>query len=287
MDHPSEWGLDPLFWSHVKLTVADIQRHVRPNDQFLGSFSLLSHPIKNVEVRGVIVYKRVWTERAVYTLDDGTGLLTCNEWANDGRHGDVGMFQLGEHVSFFGKLSYYRSHIELAVSAGAVQTDMDAETVFMFEVLLRFQCVYTRPCPPVPVACVLAPIPTMVDSQSRRAHAGPSHSVAGSALSLPSAPFSATRFLQSLQAPMEDGVTDISRLASAPPSATTNDSLKQGLQSVFTMPSSSSSSSSVCSSVTTSVSDTDMVLVPDALVLQSCRPVFLQVRDDERDAGCI
>ncbi len=66
--HPSQWGQDPLFWSCVKLTVADLAHRVAENTDLPETFSLLGHPISRVEIRGVIVRKQMFNHKETGSL---------------------------------------------------------------------------------------------------------------------------------------------------------------------------------------------------------------------------
>lgn len=98
MIHPEEWGLDPLYWSFVKLTIYDLQNRVK-KENFAGlvadcstislvridvltptgsfSFSLFNHPISRIEICGVVVFRNVYEQRAVYAGFGVSVLAAC------------------------------------------------------------------------------------------------------------------------------------------------------------------------------------------------------------------
>mmetsp|Transcript_6246 Transcript_6246/g.9890 ORF Transcript_6246/g.9890 Transcript_6246/m.9890 type:complete len:219 (-) Transcript_6246:2113-2769(-) len=80
MDAAVAWGEDPLFWSCIPLSVAQIHglaQDVRTNCQH-SLYGL--HPVSKAQVLGVIVCLKETDEWAMFSIDDGTGVIKCTEW---------------------------------------------------------------------------------------------------------------------------------------------------------------------------------------------------------------
>lgn len=88
---PFCWGLDPLYWTHVKIFASQIRTIISapgiPNSHFLRIGKGPCRPILHVEVVGTVV--RIQNSGAIckYTLDDGTGFFHCYIFSN-GNFGD-------------------------------------------------------------------------------------------------------------------------------------------------------------------------------------------------------
>lgn len=78
---PFCWGLDPLFWTHVKLFASQIYALISAprieDSHFLRIGDGPARPIVRVEVIGTVVRIQPIRIGCVYTLDDGTGFLRC------------------------------------------------------------------------------------------------------------------------------------------------------------------------------------------------------------------
>lgn len=73
------WGLDPLYLAHVKLCIK--QFHSLPSyPELAGTARLYTHPILNVEIMGYVIGMEVKANMSLYTIDDGTGVVTCKLW---------------------------------------------------------------------------------------------------------------------------------------------------------------------------------------------------------------
>lgn len=77
---PTQWGLDPIYWSHARLLACQIQRGLESVPGIENSHILGAHSLSRVEIVGTIV-RVVELERMIkYTLDDSTGLVDCTHW---------------------------------------------------------------------------------------------------------------------------------------------------------------------------------------------------------------
>ncbi|XP_061857791.1 CST complex subunit STN1 isoform X2 [Colius striatus] len=75
------WGLDPVFSAFARLYIKDI-KEMRESKQVPGVFFYNGHPVRQVDVVGVVVQM---TEREAfynYGVDDSTGVISCVCWKN-------------------------------------------------------------------------------------------------------------------------------------------------------------------------------------------------------------
>ncbi|CAM9454801.1 unnamed protein product [Ectocarpus fasciculatus] len=150
-----EWGLNPLFWSYVKLLIRDVHG--------LGTLGGIddSHvlhgnkAIHRVEVSGVVVHVKPGATKASgsyvkYILDDGTGLLPCTQYE---RHAGTGAthrghserHELGELLVVQGKLKRYRGAREVAITSASKPTDPNQETLHWLRCIELGKTVYRPP----------------------------------------------------------------------------------------------------------------------------------------------
>mmetsp|Transcript_10729 Transcript_10729/g.14008 ORF Transcript_10729/g.14008 Transcript_10729/m.14008 type:complete len:229 (+) Transcript_10729:125-811(+) len=108
LSDPLSWGLNPLFWCHVKLCVKDIhlltdglskprkKSSQEPHLSYLSSHTpeniiesehrhilCNKHPINQVHIVGVVVAKTRKINHTILTVDDGTGVIDCTFWTNE------------------------------------------------------------------------------------------------------------------------------------------------------------------------------------------------------------
>ncbi|CAN0281652.1 unnamed protein product, partial [Ectocarpus sp. 8 AP-2014] len=150
-----EWGLNPLFWSYVKLLIRDVHG--------LGTLGGIddSHvlhgnkAIHRVEVSGVVVHVKPGATKASgsyvkYILDDGTGLLPCTQYE---RHAGTGAthrghserHELGELLVVQGKLKRYRGAREVAITSASKPTDPNQEILHWLRCVELGKTVYRPP----------------------------------------------------------------------------------------------------------------------------------------------
>ena len=77
------FGLDPLLRTFVRMFASDV-RELSAQSAFPGGFALASHQVTKAVIMGHVVGAAIKTGRrqsfAKYTIDDGTGLITCILW---------------------------------------------------------------------------------------------------------------------------------------------------------------------------------------------------------------
>ncbi|NXI83251.1 STN1 protein, partial [Rhipidura dahli] len=75
------WGIDPVFSAFAKLYIKDITE-MRESKQVPGIFFYNGHPIRQVDVVGIVVQKKEREAFYNYGVDDSTGAINCVCWKN-------------------------------------------------------------------------------------------------------------------------------------------------------------------------------------------------------------
>ncbi|NXB79397.1 STN1 protein, partial [Donacobius atricapilla] len=75
------WGIDPVFSAFARLYIKDITE-MRESKQVPGIFFYNGHPVRHVDVVGIVVQKK--EREAFYNcgVDDSTGVINCVFWKN-------------------------------------------------------------------------------------------------------------------------------------------------------------------------------------------------------------
>ena len=102
----SQWGLDPLFFSHPKLAIRELvggEDVWVPAPEGNGAVHLYrGRPVRRCEMMGCVVSLNPKPGKTVFTLDDGTGCVECVVWNRDrvlGRHSlDIGVARLTDWI---------------------------------------------------------------------------------------------------------------------------------------------------------------------------------------------
>ncbi|XP_028827345.1 CST complex subunit STN1 [Denticeps clupeoides] len=118
------WGLDPVFSAFARLYIKDILE-MRESCQVPGIYIFNSHPIFQVDVLGIVVFRREREDFFSYGVDDGTGVINCLCWKNDKWRdqdepvkwdrtvGASGAFNVEEHVRKLQQAQRCRSTLEI------------------------------------------------------------------------------------------------------------------------------------------------------------------------------
>ena len=77
---PTQWGLNPIYWSYARLLACQIQSHMKSVPGIENSHILYAHSLSKVELVGTIVRVVELNRMVKYTLDDSTGLVDCTYW---------------------------------------------------------------------------------------------------------------------------------------------------------------------------------------------------------------
>ncbi|KAF4791475.1 CST complex subunit STN1 isoform X1 [Turdus rufiventris] len=75
------WGLDPVFSAFARLYIKDIAE-MRESKQVPGIFFYNGHPIRQVDVVGIVVQTKEKDAFYSYGVDDSTGVINCVCWKN-------------------------------------------------------------------------------------------------------------------------------------------------------------------------------------------------------------
>lgn len=79
---PEYWNLDPVYSAHVKVLAAHLHQLEEADPQTGRGKALWlgNHPIRRLDVVGVVVESREFGKGLEFKLDDGTGLIKCVLW---------------------------------------------------------------------------------------------------------------------------------------------------------------------------------------------------------------
>ncbi|NXY01973.1 STN1 protein, partial [Pteruthius melanotis] len=75
------WGIDPVFSAFARLYIKDITE-MRESKQVPGIFFYNGHPIRQVDVLGIVVQMKEREAFYNYGVDDSTGVINCVCWKN-------------------------------------------------------------------------------------------------------------------------------------------------------------------------------------------------------------
>ncbi|NWV64124.1 STN1 protein, partial [Malurus elegans] len=75
------WGLDPVFSAFARLYIKDIIE-MRESKQVPGIFFYNGHPVRQVDVVGIVVQRKERDAFYNYGVDDSTGVINCVCWKN-------------------------------------------------------------------------------------------------------------------------------------------------------------------------------------------------------------
>ncbi|NWY55920.1 STN1 protein, partial [Chionis minor] len=75
------WGMDPIFSAFARLYIKDI-KEMRESKQVPGIFFYNGHPVRQVDVVGILVQIKEREACYNYGVDDSTGVINCVCWKN-------------------------------------------------------------------------------------------------------------------------------------------------------------------------------------------------------------
>ncbi|KFV59461.1 CST complex subunit STN1 [Tyto alba] len=75
------WGMDPVFSAFARLYIKDI-KEMRESKQVPGIFFYNGHPVRQVDVVGIVVQMKERDAFYNYGVDDSTGVINCVCWKN-------------------------------------------------------------------------------------------------------------------------------------------------------------------------------------------------------------
>ncbi|KAJ8905697.1 hypothetical protein NDN08_002202 [Rhodosorus marinus] len=141
------WGLDDLFYCHVKLLAEDVHSLLMPCE--VQSVALLppeNRPVQFVKCTGRVVSIFRLGKRFIIRIDDTTGVIECDVWEQDeskviGRQRLV----LGCLVVIFGRVRWYKSQLHIRLTSLEVCNDPNAEVLWWIETRELRNSVYSSP----------------------------------------------------------------------------------------------------------------------------------------------
>ncbi|KAG0354112.1 CST complex subunit STN1 [Gamsiella multidivaricata] len=146
--------MDPLLHVPLQLMIFQVKTltSVPEHD---GIYCHHSHPVRNVEIMGVVQMVHRASKRILYNLDDGTGAIQCIMWIPDQylamqiTSGIPGHqeHKLGEVIRLIGQPTEFKGCIQITFQPGDTATceDPNEETVFRLRVLNQERFVYSKP----------------------------------------------------------------------------------------------------------------------------------------------
>eukprot|EP00470_Lotharella_oceanica_P001669 CAMPEP_0170169044 /NCGR_PEP_ID=MMETSP0040_2-20121228/1985_1 /TAXON_ID=641309 /ORGANISM="Lotharella oceanica, Strain CCMP622" /LENGTH=160 /DNA_ID=CAMNT_0010407567 /DNA_START=8 /DNA_END=490 /DNA_ORIENTATION=- len=138
------WGLDPIFWSFAKLTIHDIL-HMGEMANVRGAFSLHGRPVSRAEIVGYIVEVVAKHNRIMYSVDDGSGVISCTQFMNPNVSQQGCKGKLGEVCRIRGTLSKFRGNMEIRIADFSIEKDPNQQTLHWLEALQALVEVYKHP----------------------------------------------------------------------------------------------------------------------------------------------
>jgi len=146
--HPSpqdarRWGLNPLFWAHVRLLARDFLK-ISPNEEFPGVFRSKGREIRRVELQGICVEMQLVDryDQLKFTLDDGSGCVPCLLWLKDLREDGTSFaglrtdeIALGRMLRVRGRPVIYRGNHQLTVSSVQEECDPNKEALYWLDAM--------------------------------------------------------------------------------------------------------------------------------------------------------
>ncbi|XP_078351186.1 CST complex subunit STN1-like isoform X2 [Oculina patagonica] len=127
------WGLNPLFWSHMKMFVQEVQSLEEYSD-YKGVYRYSNNqPVVRVEILGYIV-----------STDVREKLTTYGDPSEDMRE----LYNLGQLVTVQGKISVFREQRQLTVDQIFPESDLNAEVLFWLEAVNLGNTIYKEPFMP-------------------------------------------------------------------------------------------------------------------------------------------
>ncbi|CAO3564755.1 unnamed protein product [Mortierella alpina] len=148
------WGLDPFLHTPMQLMLFQVKALI-PVPDMDGVYTHRNHPVRMVEVLGVVRRVCRTAKMFVYTLDDGTATLQCVMWIPDKLQSltDTSAvpwlepYELGQVLNVVGRPGEFRGQAQLTFrhDDSTVCTDPNAETLFRLRVLTKERHVYSQP----------------------------------------------------------------------------------------------------------------------------------------------
>mmetsp|Transcript_29095 Transcript_29095/g.55909 ORF Transcript_29095/g.55909 Transcript_29095/m.55909 type:complete len:167 (-) Transcript_29095:326-826(-) len=153
-EHVHNWGLDPLFYTPLKLLVVSLEL-LQQTENPSGLFTLYDHPVRRVEVMGVCVERlHVFsTGMLSFVVDDGSGCVPCVYWARtpDGNPSELPIsdVKLGHLIRVQGRPSFYQNKLQLNTLHFQVEKDPNSEVLHWLDAMDLFSTNYNKKQPEI------------------------------------------------------------------------------------------------------------------------------------------
>jgi hypothetical protein len=122
---------DSMFHAHVRLSIGTVLL-LRPFPLVSDVFNLCFHPVSLVELAGFVVRRVLRRARIEFTLDDGTGLISCTHWDaqdEDDAAAQESLVHVGTFVRVHGKLKLFRGHHNITVYRFVLEERPDTQAL--------------------------------------------------------------------------------------------------------------------------------------------------------------
>ncbi|KAG0172054.1 CST complex subunit STN1 [Apophysomyces sp. BC1015] len=139
---PLFYGLDPLHRLHLKLLIKDIYTLEQLPDR-KDLYCFYTHPVKNVTLCGIVVAVEQTHHNLAYTLDDGTGSISCCQWKNT--IATKQPWPLGTSLFIAGTVREYRGSRQVIVRSLSQVLDPNIEVLHAVEAIALHKNRYTKP----------------------------------------------------------------------------------------------------------------------------------------------
>ena len=143
----SKWGLDPTFWSYMKLANMEILS-LPEHEEHLGCFLLGNRVVSKIHILGDVVSVHERERNIQFSVDDGSAVLLCVLWKNrDGADWEetASGIRLGQVVRVMGKISVFREERQVSVVSWSHVTDVHAMCVHWLSVIKLHRDIYDQP----------------------------------------------------------------------------------------------------------------------------------------------
>ncbi|KAI9308690.1 hypothetical protein BJ944DRAFT_227516 [Cunninghamella echinulata] len=136
------FGLDPLFWVHVKVFISDILAlNEATNHKNVYKFN--GHVIRSVDICGIIIGVEQKYNSVTYTIDDSTGTIACRLWRESAVMENS--LSLGTCIQVTGYITNFRNKRLINVQDLNHITDPNMEILHYLQVLDLKKNHYSEP----------------------------------------------------------------------------------------------------------------------------------------------
>ncbi|KNC81471.1 hypothetical protein, variant [Sphaeroforma arctica JP610] len=148
---PLWWGLDPSFFAAAHLSIRDIH-WLQTYTDYPNICRYRNHPIRLVRALGYVVSVHLFSNRQLFQVDDGTGVISCVQWISEAAqeaNASTWHVQLGTLVYVSGRISTFREVRQITVSSISVEDDVMNEALWWMRIQQLKQQVYDVPFEPL------------------------------------------------------------------------------------------------------------------------------------------